>query len=296
MEVRHVFVSGTNSGIGHLAALTLANRGHRVFATMREVRGSNAAAAEDLRQRAAAMPGSIEVFEMELATGGSVEHACEQVLASAGHIDVVVNNAGLTTMGLAETMTDQQLLYQLDVNLVGPHRVLRALLPSMRARKQGLLIVVSDVRARLVMPTMGVHCATKAGLEALMDAYRFELLPLGIESTIVEPGFYPTGFVDRLEVGEDHQRAKDYGPMSDALDRIGTVIRNRITGDRPPNPQIVADTIAMLVELAPGSRPERFVVDAEESAEVLRLNDALRREHRAMLRKLGFVSSDDETN
>lgn len=294
MTARHVFISGTNSGIGKLTALTLANRGHRVFATMRAIQGDNAAAALSLAQQAKRLPGTISVFEMELATGSSVERACQSVLAEAGHIDVVVNNAGLTTMGLAETMTDQQLLYQLDVNMVGPHRVLRGLLPSMRARGEGLLVHISDTLGRLVLPTMGVHCASKAGIEALMDAYRYELEPLGIETTIVEPGFHPTGFVDRLEVGEDHGRATGYGSMSDAMQRMGAVVRERITGEGAPDPQVVADTIAMLVEFAPGSRPERFVVDRLDASEILRVNDSHRRAQHDLLVKMGFAEPSDE--
>lgn len=284
----HVFLTGTNSGFGRLAALTLARRGHRVFATMREPEGKHRAAAHELRAAAQDMPGQISVHALELAMGGGIERACEQVMQEAGHLDVIVNNAGLVAMGLAETMTDQQLLYQLDVNVVGPHRVLRALLPSMRERGQGLLIHVSSSLARLVLPALGVHSACEAGLEALMDAYRLELRPLGIETTILQPGLHPTGFVDRLMVGDEAERAAGYGPMADATDRMGDVVRERIMGKRPPVSQVVADTIAMLVELSPNSRPDRFVVDEHDASEVLRVNDAHRRVQAELLAKVGF--------
>jgi len=293
MPSLHVFISGTNSGIGQRAALTLARRGHRVFATMREPEGKHQADAAQLVAAATKLPGTISVYAMELATERSVNEGCERALADAGHFDVIINNAGLTTMGLAETMTDQQLLYQLDVNLVGPHRVLRALLPNMRARKQGLLIHISDVLGRVVLPTMGVHCASKAGLEALMDAYRIELAPLGIESVLVEPGLFPTGFVDRLEVGDDYQRMASYGPMADALDRMGEVVKERISGKDAPDPQMVADTIAMLIELEPGSRPDRFVVDGRDGGDLLRVNDAHRRVQIDVLKKAGFGEPED---
>lgn len=284
----NVFLTGTNSGIGRLAALTLARRGHQVFATMREPAGKHRAAADELRTAAQSMPGSIAVYPMELAMGGGVERTCEAVLRDAGHLDVVVNNAGLIAMGLAETMTDQQLLYQLDVNVVGPHRVLRALLPSLRERGQGLLLHVSSTLSRMVLPAFGVHGACEAGAEALMDAYRLELRPLGVETTIVQPGLHPTGFLDRLMVGDEPERAAGYGSMSDATDRMGDVVRERIMGKNPPNPQIVADTIAMLVELPPGGRPERFVVDDHDAGEVLRVNDAHKRVQEDLLAKVGF--------
>ena len=290
----HVFLTGTNSGFGRLAALTLARRGHRVFATMREPEAKHRASADELRSAAQELPGSISVYAMELAMGGGIERTCEAVLRDAGHLDVIVNNAGLVAMGLAETMTDQQLLYQLDVNVVGPHRVLRALLPHLRERGQGLLIHVSSTLARVVLPAMGAHCACEAGLEALMDAYRLELRPQGIETTILQPGLHPTGFLDRLMVGDEPERSAGYGSMADATDRMGTVVRERIMGKAPPNPQIVADTIAMLIELMPGSRPERFVVDEHDASEVLRVNDVHRRVQDELLAKVGFGESEGD--
>ncbi len=290
--VANVFVTGANGGIGRRTALSLAGRGHRVFATMRDIAGRSQRAARSLVAEAQSLPGNIMVFDMELASERSVDGAVAQVLATAGHLDAVVNNAGLTTMGLAETMTDQQLLYQLDVNLVGPHRVMRAVLPSMRTRRAGVLIHVSDLLGRVALPLMGIHCASKAGLEALMDAYRHELAPLGIESTIVQPGFFPTGFVDRLEVGDDSSRIDGYGAMATELDRLGEGVRRTIMGEDPPDPQMVADVIVTLVELEPGSRPDRFVVDGTDGSPLLRMNDAYRRAQGEVMDSLGIGAKE----
>ncbi|MCA9711340.1 MAG: SDR family NAD(P)-dependent oxidoreductase [Myxococcales bacterium] len=291
--VANVLLTGANGGIGRLTALALAERGHRVFGTMREIGGANRAAALELVEAARSLPGSLMIFDMELASQRSVEGAVAQVLAVAGHLDAVVGAAGLTTMGLAETMTDQQVLYQLDVNLVGPHRVLRAVLPSMRARRAGVLIHVSDVLGRVSLPLMGIHCAGKAALEALVDAYRHELAPLGIESTLVQPGFFPTGFVERLEVGDDHARMAGYDAGAARLDRLGDAVRRAIMGDDPPDPRIVADTIVTLVELEPGSRPDRFVVDGRDGAPLLRMNDAYRRAQAEVMAALGLPDEGD---
>ncbi len=289
----HVFISGVSSGFGRLAALALAQRGHRVFGTMRDLHGANRPSATELVTAAQSMPGSIVVYDMELEYERSVNGAVKQILADAKHLDVVVNNAGLTTMGLAETLTAHQMLYQFDVNVVGHHRVLRAVLPSMRARRSGLLIHISDALGRVAVPLMGIYCASKAALEALADAYRYELAPLGIESTVVQPGFFPTGFVDRLEVGDDHDRAESYGPMADKLDALGDAVHELILGDDPTNPQIVADTIVTLVELTPGSRPDRFVVDGRDGSDLLRVNDAHRRAQAEMAAKLGLGDDPD---
>src|SRR5690606_18405936 len=154
-DAKNILITGTNSGFGRLTALSLAAKGHHVYATMRDVAGRNAAAAQELTAAAADLPGTIDVVEMSLTSQESVDAAVQGGLARAGHLDVVVNNAGFATMGLSETVTDAQVLAQLDVNVVGPHRVLRAVLPGMRARRSGLIVHVSSGLGRLVFPGMG---------------------------------------------------------------------------------------------------------------------------------------------
>jgi len=282
----NVFVTGTNSGFGWLTALAFAQRGHRVIGTMREVTTRNAEIAGALVAAAGNMPGHIDVVELDLVRPESIEAAVGEAIARLGSIDVLVSNAGLVPMGLAETFTDQQLFYQLDVGIVGPHRLLRAVLPGMRVRRSGLLVHMSGQIGRVVLPTLGVHAAAKAGLEALVDAYRDELAPLGIDSVIVQPGIYTTGFINRIEVGDDHERAQGYGPMADALERMGERLGALVSADDAPDPSEVAFAIVGLLDLPVGQRPARLVLDRGDASDIERLNEAHEVAQRELLQRM----------
>lgn len=284
----NVFITGTNSGFGWLTALACAQRGHRVIATMRELGERNAEIAGALVAATAGMTGHIDVVELDLVRPASIEAAVDLAIARLGSIDVLVSNAGLFPMGLAETFTDQQLFYQLDVGIVGPQRLLRAVLPGMRARGAGGLVVhVSSQLGRVTLPMLGVHAAAKAGLEALVDAYRQELAPLGIDTVIVQPGIYPTGFVDRVQVGDDHERATGYGPLADGLERLGERFAALVSAADAPDPSQVAYAIVDLVDAPAGQRPARLVVDGGDATDVDRLNLAYDAAQREVLARIG---------
>lgn len=286
-DAKNILITGTNSGFGRLAALSLAARGHHVYATMRDVAGRNAAAARELEAAAADLSGTIDVVEMSLTSQDSVDAGVTAILARAGHLDVVVNNAGYASMGLSETATDAQLLAQLDVNVVGPHRVLRATLPGMRARGAGLIVHVSSGLGRMVFPGMGVYCASKACLESLADAYRFELKPLGIDTVIIQPGAFPTGINKGMVVGADQERAQGYGPMAGLLEMMGQAVAHMVGGDNPPDPQRVADAIVAMID-AEGPRPDRVVVDPTGGEGIEAVNEAHRALQRAALAGMGM--------
>src|SRR3954447_8709607 len=128
-ESRVVFVTGCSSGFGRLTAELLATEGYRVFATMRDSATRNAVAAADLD----GTPG-IRVLDMDVTSEASVAAAVASALDDAGHIDSVVNNAGLANFGLTEAFTPDQWKQLFDINLFGCVRVNRAVLPSMRRR------------------------------------------------------------------------------------------------------------------------------------------------------------------
>lgn len=282
---QHILVTGTNSGFGRLTALTLANAGHRVFATMRDIAGRNAAVRADLEK---AGNGNLEVVEMALGDDASVENAVKSVLEKVGHLDVVVNNAGYSVLGLEETLTSAQLAEQYNINVVGPHRVMRAALPSMRARGKGLIVQVSSGLGRYVFPVMGAYSSSKAALEALSDAYRYELKPVGIDVCIIQPGAYPTDIGKNSVVGGEQDRAAGYGPMAGALGMMQQNLANMFAGRTPPNPQDIADAVLKLVQADPGTRPGRVVVDTASGAMAETLNKAHTEIQNALLNAFGM--------
>lgn len=285
---QNILVTGTSSGFGRLTALALARRGHRVFAAMRGAAGKNRAAADDLRAATKGDGHAITVVEMDVTSDAGVNDGVASVLAEAGHLDVVVNNAGVSLVGLEETLTSEQVQHLFDVNVIGPHRVARAVLPSMRARKQGLIIGVSSTISRVTLPFMGAYCASKAALEALFQAYRHELKPTGVESVLIQPGAYPTEFSQKGGFGADQDRAGGYGPVAEAMGHMFSGFAAMMSAPDAPDPQEVADAIVQLVESPAGARPGHLVVDRTIGPLAAGINDEHDEAQQAALGSMGL--------
>lgn len=254
-----VLITGSSTGFGRDTAVQLARRGHHVFATMRDIRNRNAAARREVEAIARAETLKLDVLELDVTSDDSVEQAIESALRHAGHLDVVVNNAGYAGLGVTEAFTADQFQQMFDVNVVGVQRVNRAVLPAMRARKSGLLVHVSSGAGRIVIPTMTAYCASKFALEALADAYRYELLPFGINSVIVEPGIYRTPIFDRLAAPADRERAEEYS-AHDFAARVQGVFQMVSGASDNPGTLEVVNALVGLIEMNDADRPFRTVV------------------------------------
>lgn len=259
-------VTGTSHGFGELTARALARRGHRVFAGMRGISGRNAPAADRLRALAADDALALEPVELDVTEDASVDAAVNWVLAEADRIDVVVNNAGALYMGITEAFTIEQAREQLDVNVLGAARLNRAVLPHMRERGSGLLVHMSSIGGRLTFPFYGLYCASKYALEALAEAYRYELSAHGVDSVIVEPGPFPSNLYASLRGPADRDRLADYGQTAELAAGLLAGVEQMLAGDDAPDPQQVAEAIAELVEAPAGQRPLRTVVGLDFGA------------------------------
>jgi NAD(P)-dependent dehydrogenase (short-subunit alcohol dehydrogenase family) len=257
-----ILITGASTGFGREAAERLARNGHRVFATMRDLAGRNANNRESLERLALSEKLPIEVLELDVTDDASVQTAVQQALERAGRLDVVINNAGFTGIGVTEAYTPEQFQQMFDVNVYGVVRVNRAVLPSMRQHGSGLLIHVSSGAGRVVVPAMAAYCASKFALEALADAYRFELLPFGIDSILVEPGIYRTPIFDKVLLPADAERLASYGTASEYADRVLGVFQTAISNPETPGSEEVAEAFVRLIEMAPSERPFRTVVSA----------------------------------
>ena len=170
-----VLITGTSSGFGRLIAETLARKNFQVFATMRNVKGRNAAAAREIAELARRESLSLQTLELDVTDDLSVENAVSKVVLQCGRLDVLVNNAGYGIMDLAECVTMAQARRQFDTNFFGVLRMNRAVLPAMKRQGSGLLLHVSSGAGRLAIPGMGLYCASKFAMEALAETYRYEL-------------------------------------------------------------------------------------------------------------------------
>jgi NAD(P)-dependent dehydrogenase (short-subunit alcohol dehydrogenase family) len=248
-----VLITGASSGFGQLIAQTLARKNFHVFATMRNVKGKNAAAAREFQELARRESLTLQVVELDVTDDDSVERAVGEVAAKAGHIDVLVNNAGFGITDLVETVPMPQAQRQFDVNVYGILRMNRAVLPHMTRQKSGLLLHVSSGAGRVVIPGMGLYCASKFAMEALAETYRYELAPQGIDSVVIQPGAYATSIIEKLEEGEDPGRKEGYGETA----KIPGMILEKLRGARA-NPQEVADAVLRIIETPAGTRALRY--------------------------------------
>jgi len=256
-----ILITGSSSGFGRLTAQTLARKGHTVFASMRGVDGKNAEKAQKFREWAKQENVALHVVELDVTDDASIEAAAATVVDIAGRIDVVVNNAGIGAFGLNESFTPEQLQNLFDVNVFGIHRVNRAVLPYMRQQQSGLLVYVTSVLGRFMVPNMGTYSASKYAAEALAESYHYNLAVLGIDSVIVEPtGFATDGFYTRGQLPADGERAAAYGSIAETLQKFGQGYAESLQAPDAPKPQQVADVIANLIETPTGQRPLRTAV------------------------------------
>jgi NAD(P)-dependent dehydrogenase (short-subunit alcohol dehydrogenase family) len=269
-----VLVIGTSSGFGRRTAQTLARRGHRVYAGMREVGGRNATAAAELTALAQAEDVELHVVQLDAGDAISLDTAVTAVVEAAGRLDVLVNNAGIGSWGMAEAYDMDQVQQIVETNFLTAVRANRAVLPQMRAQGSGLLVQVSSGVGRFVMPYMTLYSAAKHAVDALAEGYRYELAPLGIDSVVVEPGSFPTvGSLTKLLTPNDLDRVAGYGE----IDERGQVMYARNDqvnrGPDAPDPQLVADAIADLVDLPAGHRPLRTTVGPPPAPQAAQINE-----------------------
>ncbi|NQY56597.1 MAG: SDR family oxidoreductase [Ilumatobacteraceae bacterium] len=225
-----ILITGSNSGFGMLTALSLAKDGHDVVATMRDTDKG-----DDLRTQSEGLSGSVEIRQLDVGDAASIAAAT----VDADTVDVLVNNAGFEVQASVAMLDDDLLTRQFDTNVLGPVRLIRAVLPAWIERGGGTIVNVSSVAGVVGTPYGGAYAASKHALEALSEALHFETSQQGIRVRLIEPGRFDTGFGAKMIrpaswVGSDDEaRCERFRASLFALD-----------GDSPdPDPQEVADAI-----------------------------------------------------
>ena len=202
-----VLITGASAGIGRATAEAFLADDWSVWATARDE--------TDL----AGLDDDIHTAELDVTNARECERVVEDVVETERRIDCLVNNAGYGQYGAVEDVSTEAVHEQFDTNLYGPHRLIREVLPHMRAREDGTIVNLSDVAGRLVFPSQGVYGASKHALEGLSDALRAEVEGLGIDVVLVEPGPVDSGFEERaVENRADADHTGAYAWLYDAAD------------------------------------------------------------------------------
>ena len=269
METKTVLITGTSTGFGRDAAETMAREGHTVFATMRDINGKNQGHASALREQSAQNNWKLHVIELDVTSQTSIDQAMTEIQRLSPRIDVLVNNAGYAISGISEAFTLEQLQAQFDTNVFGVHRMLRAVLPGMRARKDGLVITIGSVVGRVTMPFVGLYGATKFALEALIESYRYEVSPFAIEMALIQPSAYPTEIYGKFVNPADTTRLATYGDVAEMPAKMVDTIGQMMSGESAPKPHEVVEAISRLIQQPKGQRAIRTVVGNSFGADAI---------------------------
>ncbi|MEM8940930.1 MAG: SDR family oxidoreductase [Pseudomonadota bacterium] len=250
-----VLVTGASSGFGQLTVNTLLEAGHTVIASMRDPNGRNRSVAEAFAKNGA------NIVEIDVTDSSMVERGVADALKEAGDIDVLVNNAGIGLLGLTEKTTVEQFQALFDINVLGVHRMTREILKHFHAKRTGYILNISSILGRITLPFYGPYNASKWALEALTENYRTELSSFSIDVGIVEPGGFPTRFMDSMLIPSDHSRDVFVGEFADAPQQSFEHFQQALAANPAQDPQLVADAVRTLIETPSGRRPFRTVVD-----------------------------------
>lgn len=172
-------VVGASSGLGRAVAERLSREGYRTYA------GARSFAAPDAQAR---VPGGCTPIALDVTDDASVAEAVARVTAEAGRIDVLVNCAAQLMLGAMEEISDAELRQVLETNVLGTARMTRAVLPGMRAQGAGRILQFSSLNGRFGIPFQGAYAASKHAIEGFSEALAMEVMPYGIQVTLVEPG------------------------------------------------------------------------------------------------------------
>lgn len=240
-------VTGASSGIGSATARRLARAGYVVYGAARRV------------DRLAALESDgVRPLPLDLTEDASMVAAIERVLAEAGRIDVLVNNAGYGSYGAVEDVPPEEARRQVEVNLFALARMTQLVLPTMRAQRSGRIVNITSMGGRFATPFGGWYHATKFAVEGLSDALRQEVAPFGVDVVVVEPGAISTEWGGIA--AETGSAASGDGAYAERFNRLLAALTTPSALARASDPDVVAKVIEKAVTV---KRPRtRYAVGA----------------------------------
>lgn len=257
MSGKSVLITGCSTGFGRLAAEHFARQGAKVFATMRNLPRPEA---QELADLAEVDELDLHIIEIDVLSDEQVAAGVARAEElSGGALDVLINNAGISFGGPVEIQDMEATQLTFDTNVFGPQRMIRAVLPAMRAAKSGLIINVTSQLGRVIVPAYGMYSPTKFALEALSEGLAYELVPHGIDVNVIEPGGYPTAIWSNANENSlalleraDEKHTSGYSAL---IAQLG----NR-TGGGSTDPMDVPRAMAEIIAMPAGTRPLRRAV------------------------------------
>ncbi len=186
-ESAPVLVTGCSTGLGLDAAVHLAQKGFKVYATMRDLSRS-----DTLETEARTRGVTLELLQLDVTDTDSIDAAVSTILENDGRIYGLVNNAGIGLRGCLEDLTDAEIRESYEANVFGTINVTKRVLPHMRVAHEGRIINITSVAGRISSFGLSMYCSAKFALEGMSEALYLETAPFGVKTVIIEPGIINT--------------------------------------------------------------------------------------------------------
>lgn len=242
-------ITGANRGLGLELARAFLAADHQVIATGRSLERLHTA----LPERPGLLHARLDVTEPE-----TIDAAVAAAIERFGGIDVLVNNAGFAQLGFFEMTSTEDVRRQFDVNVHGPMRVARAVLPPMRAQRSGLLVTLSSSSGLVSAPGGATYSASKFALEGWMEGLAEEIEPFGIRSMVVNPGMLRTDFLDASSVRHGDLPIDDYSTAAEAF-------RGFIDGANHQQPGDATELARLVVRACAAGEPPRRLLFGDDA-------------------------------
>lgn len=224
-----VFITGGSSGIGKAIGDFLTEKGYKVYGTSRNPDNYVSSS-------------KFTLLKMDVGNSSSIEEAVSEVIKKEERLDILINNAGVGITGPVEETPDNEILKAFDTNVLGPIRVMKAVLPQMRAQKSGLVINITSIAGYMGLPYRGIYSATKSALEITTEAMRMEVLQFGIEMANVAPGDFATN----IAAGRYHAPQLDSSPYKKAYGHTLNMMNEHV--DQGEDPSQMARAIYKIIQ------------------------------------------------
>jgi len=237
MDTKKVwFVTGASKGLGLSLVKGLLNDGYKVAATSRTIQSL---------EKEIGLSANFLPLEVNITDEKSVKNAISKTIESFGGIDVVVNNAGYGQLGTLEELSDKEARQNFDTNVFGLLNVMRNALPHLRNKRSGHIINISSIAGFLgAFPGWGIYNATKFAVAGLTEAFSVEVKSLGINATIVYPGYFKTNFLLKGSLRLAENPIAEYKEARD----LEVVHETQIIGSQPGDPDKAALAFIRLAE------------------------------------------------
>ena len=192
-----VFITGASSGIGKSIGTYLHEKGYKVYGTS--------------RNPANVTTSVFPLVQLDVRDEASIAQAIQTVVQQEGRLDILINNAGVGITGAIEEVATEEIVNNFQTNVFGPIAVIKAVLPTMRSQKKGLIINITSIAGYMGLPFRGYYSSSKGALELITESLRMEVKPFGVEVTNVAPGDFATN----IAAGRYHAPVQENSPYKE---------------------------------------------------------------------------------